>query len=46
MKNADLAQKNYDKNLWSDEMLDKLEIAGKISKAEKDLIKLNSAKKK
>ena len=43
MKNVDIAKKNYDKNLWSDEMLDALETKGKLVKA--DVTKLKADKK-
>ena len=43
MKNADIAKNNYDKNLWSDEMLDTLETKGKLAKS--DVTKLKADKK-
>ena len=46
MNNVDLTKKNYEKGLWSDEMLDKLETAGKIKKADKEKIKADYALKK
>lgn len=39
MKNIDITKKNYGRGLWSDEMIEKLEKAGKITKAEKDTMK-------
>lgn len=45
MNNVDLTKKNYEGGLWSDEMLDKLEVAGKIKKADKEKIKADHALK-
>ena len=45
MNNVDLTKKNYERGLWSDEMLDKLELAGKIKKADNLKIKADYALK-
>lgn len=45
MNNVDIAKKNYERGLWTEEMLDKLEAAGKITKADKDKIKSDHAAK-
>ena len=45
MNNVELAQKNHERGLWSDEMLDKLVNAKKISKSESDVIKKNTISK-
>ena len=38
MKNVDTARKNYERGLWTEEMLDKLVTAGKITQEDKDKI--------
>ena len=43
MKNIDIAKKNYARGLWSDDMLEALEAKGKITKAEKESMKLEVA---
>ena len=45
MKNVALAQKNHEKGLWTDEMLDKLVVKGAITMVEKDTIKVNTLAK-
>ena len=45
MQNVDIAKKNYERGLWSEEMLDKLVTAGKITQADKDKIKSDHAAK-
>ena len=39
MKNIDIAKKNYARGLWSDDMLEALQVKGKITEAEKDAMK-------
>lgn len=46
MKNIDITKKNYERGLWSDEMLEALQAKGKISKTEKDTMKLQVAQEK
>ena len=45
MKNIDMVKKNYDKDLWTDEMLDVLETKGKITKTENRGLKSDKIKK-
>ena len=46
MKNIDIAKKNYERGLWSDDMLEALQAKGKISKQEKDAMKAQVAMEK
>lgn len=46
MINSELAQKNHERGLWSDEMLEKLVQAQKITKVDKENIIKNSKLKK
>lgn len=46
MKNIDIAKKNYERGLWSDDMLEALQTKGKITKAEKDAMKSQVALEK
>lgn len=41
MTNKDIAKKNYDKGLWTDEMLDKAVDAGKLIKTDCDELKIS-----